>query len=254
MKPVSILTAVYSIFNAPAVAYAEIPVVDMTANASLVSQISNQLEMISNLATQVSSLASLVSLAQVASTALGDTVSPELGQMFSDATTAYNRSNQAYGSIMAVPDNVDRELALFSPPPAGWGSMTTPQLIDRANRIRKLTADTSAAAVSRQAADVEMRAERAMAAARANGMADRSISALSATQAVAQQMRVAGDNLNHIEQSNADILTIIALRADKERSDHEITSTMAQTDIKKMQQELSGGMPQLAYQPSSWRR
>lgn len=224
-------------------ASAQVPVIDATANASLITQIGHQVSMLSSLAQQITQLTDLVSLATVASTALGDTVSPELGQLFSSMQGAYTQTNKAYGSILAVPSNIDRELALFQPPAGGWESMSTPQLLQRAQQIRKLTAGTNAASVARQADALERRLEIAAQAARANGMADRSISALSATQAVAQQMRVTSQILAEIEESNNDIAANIAMRNQQDLSDKDIVDgirNLGRDEWKKMVQSGAG--------------
>lgn len=232
--------------------YSQIPVTDVAAEAALSTQIAHQLEMITYLSEQLSALGNLVSLSVVASTALGDTVSPELNALFSSMQDAYSSTNKTYGSLMAVPGRVDSELSLFEAPPAGWSSMTTSQLLARAQQIRKLTAGTNSAAVARQADVIERRAEIAAQAARANGMADRSVSALSATQAVAQQMRVSGQILAQIEEHNSDIATSLAEKVSQDQTDKGITDGLRQMGKDAWKRMVDTGPERPKLSPLKW--
>jgi Type IV secretion system proteins len=240
------------ISSMPRQADAQVPVTDAAANASLVTQITHQVQMLSNLAQQVTALTNLVSLASIAGTVLGDTVSPELTGLFNASQGAYNASNQAYGSIFRVPGRVDAELGLFQPPAAGWESMSFYQLMTRAKQLRELTANTNSAAVSRQADLIEQRALREQQAMRANALADTSISALSATQAVAQQMRVTGQILGQIEQTNSDISSNIALQMQSEETQRQIGEALVMKDLDNMQQMISQGPGTMQTNPIRW--
>lgn len=232
--------------------YCQIPVTDALAEASLTTQIAHQLEMITYLSEQLAALGNLVSLATVAGTTLGDTVSPELSRLFSDMQAAYSSTNKTYGSLMAVPSKIDNELALFEEPPGGWDSMSFPQLVKRAQDIRKLTAGTNSASVARQADLIEQRARIAAQAARANGMADRSVSALSATQAVAQQMRVSGQILAQIEQTNADISANIASKTTQDEADKGIADGLRQLGVDAWKRMVETRPSKPTLEPLKW--
>lgn len=232
--------------------YSQIPVTDALAEASLTTQIAHQLEMITYLSEQLAALGNIVSLATVAGTTLGDTVSPELSRLFSDMQSAYSSTNKTYGSLMAVPSRIDRELSLFEEPAGGWDSMSFPQLVKRAQDIRKLTAGTNSASVARQADLIERRTQIAAQAARANGMADRSVSALSATQAVAQQMRVSGQILSQIEQTNADISANIASKTTQDETDKGISDGLRQMGVDAWKRMIETRPSKPTLEPLKW--
>lgn len=238
--------------SAPHYAKSVIPVNDASANTSLASQLAQQVQMVASMAQQVTSLTNLVSLATVASTALGDTVDPAMSGLFNSLQDAYGRSMQAYGSIMSAPERINQQLALFQPPSQGWGSMTFPQLVQRAKQIQQLTLGTNSAAVSAQADALQRRVDIARQAAIANGMADRSISALSAAQAVAQQMRVTGQILGNIEESNQQMATIIAEKASGEEAMRQAAFEMQMKDSLARHQQADAVAGQMQSNPLLW--
>lgn len=233
-------------------AYPIIPVQDHIAETSLASQLTQQIAMVANLAQQLTALTNLVSLATVASTALGETVDPAMSNLFSGLQTAYSNSMRAYGSVLAAPERIDQQLALFQPPPQGWSSLSFPELVTRAKQIQRLTLGTNSAAVSAQADMIERRVEIARQAAIANGMADRSVSALSAAQATAQQLRVTGQILGNIEESNQQIATIIAEKASGEEAMKQAAFDMMMKDslARHMQADAEPGT--MSSNPLQW--
>ena len=233
---------------------AQVPVTDNAAHVSLATQVANQVKQLAALAQQITSLTQLVSLATVASTVLGDTVDPAMTGLFNDLQTAYGNSMQAYGSIMSIPAKIDQQIALFTPPPGGWDSMTFPQLVARARQLQALTLGTNSAVVANQANQLARQVEIAQQAARANAMADGAISALSATQAVAQQGRVAAMILQNIERTNENIATAIANKVMAESADRDIDAALAAKDIAAMKATIAQGPGTMTISPLTWGR
>ena len=126
--------------------------------------------------------------------------------------------------------------------------------MQRAQAIRRLTQDTSAATVNQQADLLKRRVELEAMRARANAMADRSISALSATQAVAQQARVTGQILTNIEKLNSDIALNLANKAMLEQSEREIARAQIIHDNEARAALILQGAGTMKQDPITWGR
>lgn len=231
-------------------AKAQVIVEDPAAIAHLATTIENNLEQLRSLAIQIQHLAQMTDLAVVAGTVLGDSVSPEMTGIFGDLQNTYGVLNRTYGSVMRVPAQVDQDLALFE----GLDQLSFPELVARARRLRQLTAGTSSASLANSADIIEMRARIAAQQARANGMADRSVSALSATQAAAQQLRVVSQQLDMVERNTASIDASIALRQAEEAAQVEMRKVMRDRDTAAMNALIEGGPGSMTSNPIAWGR
>lgn len=233
-------------------AFAVIPVEDATLNATtsagFISSLKNQIEQLANLATQISQLANLVSLATVASTVLGDTVNPEVGQLFSDMQNLYSQSWNAYGGIMRAPERIQSQLSLFEPP----DNMTFMQLMERAKQIRALTLGTQNSILANQATAMEHRAYVEQLASRANGMNDRAVSALSATQAVGEQLRVMNKEVQFLEEASANTADAIANKMAQEGAERDAAQRTLALDSAARKQQLSGNYQSFDRNPLQW--
>lgn len=235
-------------------ANAEVPVADAAVKASLVAQINHMAKDYIQIVAAVNQLTQMANLATVASTLLGDSVNPELSALFNNASAAYRGTSQAYGSVMAVPENIEAELYPFQEPPAGWASLSFDEMTQRADRIRRLTAGTQIASVAQQGEFAEHQYQMAQQAARANRMADTAVSDVSATQAVAQQARVGNMALQDINKNTVDMLTNISLKNAEASAEDGLFKGKMEMDVQRMKQGLQTAYEQPKRSPMIWGR
>lgn len=238
----------------PLHAHAEVAVADTAARASLVAQINHMTKDYIQIVQAVNQLTQLANLSTIASTVLGESVNPELSALFNNASTAYRGTSQAYGSVMAVPANINAELYPFREPPAGWESLSFDELTQRAERIRRLTAGTQIASVAQQGEFAEHQRLMEQQAARANAMADRSVSALSATQAVAQQARVGNMALSGIAKNTSDMLTTVSLKNSEAAAEDGLFKGKMNLDMQRMREKFQTAYEQPKRSPLIWGR
>lgn len=207
-----------------------IPVVDVVANGLAVKALAQDLKTYAEVMQQVYYLTKLADLSTLASTVLGDSMNPELAELFDSGQAAFNNTQKAYGGVMGAPTHIDNQLALFREPAGGWASLTPQQMISRLNRMNDLTKGTSSASVATAAESLERKIEREKAMTKATGMADRSVSDLSATQALAQQLRVLQATMEAAEDANQRIATQLAMKEENERAEREIRDAISDND------------------------
>lgn len=234
-------------------AEAQVPVEDAAANASLAQTVANGLRSIGQAAQQITQLTQLVNFGSLATTILGDTVSPDLANLFQQARNAYAQTNSAYSSVLAVPANIDRELAsTVLPPPGGWESLTLEQMMARADAIRRLTQSTAAANVSSNAKALQRQVELQPTLDRARNLHRGAVGELSALQALGEQGSVSllmGDQLlqNFLQYAAAE---------DQERAERkaldDATAAINDRGIQAMRDRIAQGAARPQTRPSSF--
>lgn len=233
---------------------AQVPVEDAAANASLTATVANGLKSIGQVAQQINQLTQLIKFGTLATTVLGDTVSPDLANLFQQARNAYAQTNSAYNSVYAVPANVERELQnTVLPPPGGWESLTLQQMIARADAIRRLTQDTSAANVSSNAKALQRQVELQPTLDRARTLHRSAVGELSALQALGEQGNVSlliGDQL--LQSSLQHFASEDQERAERKALD-DATSAINDRGITAMRDRIAMGASRPQTAPSSFR-
>lgn len=242
--------AVLACASAPA--HAVMAVVDAKANASLLKSLANEMKVISYWGSQIAQMTNLVSLATVAGEALGGTIDPALGDLFTSTTQAYSSTARAYGAINAIPDNVRNELALFEEPSGGWESLGVNGLMSRLERIRRLTQGTNAAAVANSADAIERRMQREILERRAAQLSGTAVSDLGAAQATNEHLRVLAKGLAEIERANNDMLQIVAAKFTQEETEREMRTAMRRADSDKLQAMIDSGPQEMQSNPFQW--
>jgi hypothetical protein len=229
----------------PAQPRAQIIVEDPSAISQLIVGINNQLTMIRQFADQLNQLMYQTDLATIAGTMLGESVDPNMTALANNLQNTYAAVSRAHNSIMREPGNIEAELALYQ----NLDQLSFPQLVARARMLQRRVAGTSSASLANSANNIELRSIIADQQARANGMADRSVSALSATQAVAQQLRTASLQLELIERNSASIDANIAQQQAQQEMEREAIEVIAQRDQAAMQAMIGAGASRPQHNP-----
>ncbi len=228
------------------------PVIDSLANAQMVKDAIVYAQMAKSLAENVVLLSNLTNLQTLAGTVLGETTSPALGQLFTELSGAYQASNRAYGSLMAIPARFEAELAVFQPPSGGWDTMTFPEMMHRAQRMRALVSGTTASAVANQAEALQRQAERAEQIRLAGTYGQTAKSAVAATQAAVQVLQGISQQLDSMERINAEMAQSIELHIAQQVADQEAVQAAAERDQEALERRLTVGPATPKVDPLHW--
>ena len=231
---------------------ATMSVVDSAANSQMIKDAIVYAQMAKSLAENVTLLSNLANLQTLAGTVLGETTSPALGQLFTELSGAYQASNRAYGGLMAIPARFEAELAVFQPPAGGWDTMTFPDMMYRAQRMRALVGGTSAAAVANQAEALQRQAERAEQIRLAGTYGQNAKSAVAATQAAVQVLQGISQQLDSMERINAEMAQAIELHIAQQVADQEAVQAAAERDQEALEKRLTVGPATPKVDPLHW--
>lgn len=227
---VLIMLATVACISGPSISYAGMTVTDVGLNATAIKALAQDVKSYAQLAQQVYYLTKLADLSVLASTVLGDSMNPELAELFDNGQAAFNNTQMAYGGIMGAPAHIDNQLALFREPAGGWGTLSPQEMISRLERMNELTKGTSAASVATAADALERKIEREKAMMRATNYSDKAVSDISATQALAQQLRVLQATMEAAEEANQRIATQLALRDQREQAERDVRNAISDND------------------------
>ena len=228
------------------------PVIDSLANAQMVKDAIVYAQMAKSLAENVVLLSNLTNLQTLAGTVLGETTSPALGQLFTELSGAYQASNRAYGSLMAIPARFEAELAVFQPPSGGWDTMTFPEMMHRAQRMRALVSGTTASAVANQAEALQRQADRAEQIRLAGGYGQSAKSAVAATQAAVQVLQGISQQLDSMERINAEMAQSIELHIAQQVADQEAVQAQPSARAGSIEKRLTVGPATPKVDPLHW--
>ncbi len=231
---------------------ATMSVVDSVANSQMIKDAIVYAQMAKSLAENVVLLSNLANLQTLAGTVLGETTSPALGQLFTELSGAYQASNRAYGGLMAIPARFEAELAVFQPPAGGWDSMTFPEMIYRAQRMRALVSGTTASAVANQAEALQRQADRAEQIRLAGTYGRNAKSAVAATQAAVQVLQGISQQLDSMERISAEMAQSIELQIAQQVADQEAVQAAAERDQEALERRITVGPATPKVDPLHW--
>lgn len=231
-----------------------IPVVDAAANASLVTQIAQGAEQLGQWAQQIKAMVDLLTLQNIAAEVLGEAVGGEFAQLIDAASSLYHDASGLYGSIASKQAQWEAEIGTFMPPQGGYDEMTTAQLIARARQMQQLLTQGTAQVQLAQSKLIDRQAAYMRQAMAGGEQADRSRSAVSATQAAAHILAAQAGQLQAINHTLGTMAMTIETRILTEESRLQINQEMRERDIEAMRARAAAGAGQMQSNPIQWGR
>lgn len=202
------------------------------------------------MATQISQLANLVNLTTLMTTALGDSLGGGLAALMGESRVAFSRVTGAYGSVMRAPQTIENELALLDP--SSFGDMTLPQMLARAERIRRMTQGTAAANTAMAAERAQQSMVRDQMQLRANEMKWNAVGSLGALQALGEQAGVANEFGKQTLESVNGIGTSLDTWIQHQVASEEMAIQMAKDDEQAMRDRLARGAGRPSSDLATW--
>lgn len=231
-----------------------IPVVDAAANASLVTQIAQGAEQLGQWAQQIKAMVDLLTLQNIAAEVLGETVGGEFAQLIDAASSLYHDAGGLYGSIVSKQAQWEAEIGTFMPPQGGYEDMTTAQLIARARQMQRLLTEGTAQVQLAQSKLIDRQAAYMRQAMAGGAQADRSRSAVAATQAAAHILAAQAGQLQAINHTLGTMAMTIENRILTEESRLQINQEMQRNDVEAMRQRASVSPGSMTISPIQWGR
>ncbi len=231
-----------------------IPVVDAAANASLVTQIAQGAQQLGQWAQQIKAMVDLLTLQNIAAEVLGEAIGGEFAQLIDAASSLYHDAGGLYGSIVSKEAQWEAEINTFMPPQGGYEGMTTAQLIARARRMQHLLTEGTAQVQLAQSKLIDRQAAYMRQAMAGGAQADRSRSAVAATQAAAHILAAQAGQLQAINHTLGTMAMTIENRILTEESRLQINQEMQRNDIEAERAVIAAGAGQMKSNPIQWGR
>ncbi len=238
----------------PCPAFAQIPVTDVGANVSLATQIAQGVEELASWAQQLEQMVRLVTLENIAGEVLGDAVGGEFSQLIDAASDLYRDARGLYGSILSKEAQWTAEIGAFMPPPGGYGELTTAQLLAKARQMQGLLTQGTAQVQLAQSKLIDRQAAYMREAMAGGEQADRSRSAVAATQAAAHILAAQAGQLQALNHTLGTMATTIENKILTDESRLQINQEMRAKDIEAMRARVATGAGQMKSNPIQWGR
>lgn len=235
-------------------AFAQIPVTDAGANASLITQIAQGVEELGNWAQQLEQMVRLVTLQNIAGEVLGDAVGGEFTQLIDAASDLYRDAHGLYGSILSRQAQWEAEVGVFMPPPGGYGELTTAQLLAKARQMQGLLTQGTAQVQFAQSKLIDRQAAYMREAMAGGVQADRSRSAVAATQAAAHILAAQAGQLQALNHTLGTLANTIENKILTDESRLQINQEMQRKDIEAERDAIAAGAAQMTINPIQWGR